>query len=573
MAEITFELNLPPGINSDDTTFAAQGRWADCCNVRPYNGGMQVLGSYTSVINLDPGQAITGLAVFQSGSIYTVVGTLDKLWSCNGTGAGTDITPMPAAGGVSWSFAPYGNALLCNPFQGKLYQYTVGGPASVISQAPEQIAAILVARRQVLAFGCNEEISTTFNPRCIRGSDIEDPTDWTTSTNNAFEYILDDPGVIVAARLLGDDIAVWTSTSLWLATFVGDPNQIYQFERIEGAPGAAGLEPACVLGQTAYWFAPDLQVWTWSPGAPPVPVACPISKEFTDNLTNIDALRIAAIPHYNEIWVTFTDDRDTSGDPSRYIAFNQQGQWFRGIWDRGVLCTSGMASILARGLDSHAAGAFLAANGKVIYAHELSADIPGVMAPTWYLRSADHYINDGRLRAEIQRIAPDFEQQSGDVSLTLYMRDRPQSTAVTKGPYTLTTTAAGYIVKDAVGSSQTSVNIETGSGRIAAGRKVTFGGVNEWAGGVDTGALRQFTVASDYAGGSGTLALTEAIISSGGSRNVVALPAENAVVIVLGDASKKDFRASGMIAAFKFAGSAYVRFGKPTFDAVTMGAR
>lgn len=450
MPQFTFGIRPPPGINSDDTAFSAKGQWADGNNVRPRNGSMQVLGSYTPVASLAAGQAITGLTVMLNplGSATAIAGTLNKLWALDGLGAPVDVTPGGGAvGSINWSFASYGGALLCNPYQGSIYKFTMGGgAATALSGAPAEVVTILVSRRQVLAFGCNEEASAIFNPRCIRGSDLEDPTDWvTSSSNNAFEEILSDPGIIVTARLIGDYVAVWTSSSLWMGQFIGDPGQTYRWERIDGAPGAAGTEPACVLGQTAYWFAPDLQVWTWSPGAVPVPVPCPISKEFTTNMSGTAGLRIAVIPHYNEIWVTFADDRDAQGDPSRYIAFNQQGQWFRGRLDRMLICSSGEAGgEIRRIYDSHAAAAFLAVSttGNQIYAHELSADMIGATAPSWSLQSADQYVDEARRRVETQRVVPDFEDQAGDVSLTLYFRSRPQATAVTKGPYILAKSAA-----------------------------------------------------------------------------------------------------------------------------------
>src|SRR5713226_5274350 len=85
--------------------------------------------------------------------------------------------------------------------------------------------------RQVMALGCNEEISGVFNPRCIRFSDIENPTVWTSSvTNNAGEFILQGSGQIVGAQLIGNYVFVWTDNELYLGTYdptlnaVGLPN-------------------------------------------------------------------------------------------------------------------------------------------------------------------------------------------------------------------------------------------------------------------------------------------------------------------------------------------------------------
>jgi hypothetical protein len=74
--------------------------------------------------------------------------------------------------------------------------------------------------------------------------------------------------------------------------------------------------------------------------------------------------------------------------------------------------------------------------------------------------------------------------------------------------------------------------------------------------------------------GSGTLSFTPQILSSGASRNVVSLPAGNADIVILGNTGKKDFRASGKIAAIRFSGSGvHYRLGKPLFDTVPLGER
>jgi hypothetical protein len=63
---------------------------------------------------------------------------------------------------------------------------------------------LVTPQRQVLAFGCNEKLSGNFDALFVRGSDLEDYADWTTtSTNNAFEHI-DGPGSIVTARMVGN---------------------------------------------------------------------------------------------------------------------------------------------------------------------------------------------------------------------------------------------------------------------------------------------------------------------------------------------------------------------------------
>jgi hypothetical protein len=448
MSSFVTELAPPPGLDSDDTAFKAQGRWSDGDNIRFYNGVPQSLGAYSSAITVPPALTITDLAVFQSTDVgaatYTIIGTVNYLLASAGLGVASDVTPVALGpGGIpgaanSWSFAQYGDTVLCCPSGGGIYQYTMGGgAATVLTNSPARSTVILTARRQVLAFGTSEEISTNFNGRAIRGSNIEDPTDWTTSsTNRAFEDILDDEGSIAAAKVIGDYIAVWTSSSLWMGTFVGNPDQVYQWEKIAGGRGCAGPNAACVDGAVATWFAPDLQLWQWTPGAPPAPVPCPISRAFIATLGETSLIRVIALPHFNEIWLIYASASSFDFRPDSFIAFNQQRQWFKGALQRTAAFASGLVSELVRSTfaDTAARGAFLATQGATVYAHELS---DGTF-PAWSLQSADQYMSNGGQRMMIRGIIPDFKDQAGDVSLTIFTKDHPQSTAITKGPYTLT---------------------------------------------------------------------------------------------------------------------------------------
>ena len=76
--------------------------------------------------------------------------------------------------------------------------------AVALAGAPTSCSFMLVnEQRQVMAFGCNEELTGDFNPLCIRFSDIENPEDWTTSpSNNAGEVILKGGGRLVSAEMI-----------------------------------------------------------------------------------------------------------------------------------------------------------------------------------------------------------------------------------------------------------------------------------------------------------------------------------------------------------------------------------
>ena len=200
---------LPPaGIVSDDTTFSTPGYYADGSNVRFFRGKPQVIGGWSKY----HATALTGtcraalawydlnvytniafgtnskLQVLVSGELFDITpsglsaGTVDSVPGA-GYGAGSysrDGYGDPAVADYylrTWSLANWGENLLAAPRGGKLYIWAnnTAVVSTEVTQAPDQISVMVVTpSRQVLALGTNEEVSTTYNPLCVRFSDVED---------------------------------------------------------------------------------------------------------------------------------------------------------------------------------------------------------------------------------------------------------------------------------------------------------------------------------------------------------------------------------------------------------------
>ena len=462
-----FPLEIPPGIASDDTTFSSP-RWSDGDNVRFWQGKPETIGGWVDYIN---GATLTGvcrnilaygktsggaiiafgthsaLEVFQGGALYDITpaglaaGEINGGSSGGGYGRGTysSGTYGTSAGTYyprTWSLSTWGAYLIANPRGGTIYEWQgdTGADALAITNAPTVVTfALVTPQRQLLAFGCNEEVSTDFNPLCIRGSDIEDNTDWTTTaTNNAFEHILDaSAGRIVAARLIGPYVAVWTDVSLYLGEYLGDPTQTYRFDRVGDNCGLAGPNAVEVVDSTAFWLAPDRQFRTWTIGGRVELVTPPIGHDFRDNIEwgQVAKVSASALSQFGEVWWHYPDSRDGM-ENSRYLAVSlQDGTWFRGTLARTATINAGVLQYPLK-----------ATYGGMVYSHEYGTDADGA-ALEWSLTSGDIYIGTADSWAMCRGIWPDFEAQEGDVTLTVSLKPYPQATATTKGPYTLAVNA------------------------------------------------------------------------------------------------------------------------------------
>lgn len=441
----------PPGLNSDDTPFSATSQWADGNNVRFVKGKPQTIGG-SAILNHNSISATRKLFVYEVGGAVRIAAAGLTLHSVTIDGMGELYNITPASGWATadatrFCFAMFGDALLASISGGKLFESWAGGQATQVANAPPKITCMLVTpSRQVIALGCNEEQSGTFNGRCIRWSDIENHEDWTTSaSNNAGEYILPGQADIVGGCILGDDVLIWTETDLWLGHYVGDPSATFAFTRVAGI-GLAGLDAFAIYRQTVYWISPYLNVHSYQPGLGVSDVPCPISRDFSENCHQAHRGRIHAFANsrFGEIWFYYPDKRGfPQSECSRYIAYAvnesaaaQRPVWFRGQQTRRAVVDSPLLTTTTA-MSSYGTTVAAVADLNVI-ADDRASPLGSANAPTWHIQSSDFYLDSGHRRMMIRRFVPDFGNFGGGFSLTLYLRDRPNSIPpATKGPYVI----------------------------------------------------------------------------------------------------------------------------------------
>jgi hypothetical protein len=454
-------LEIPPGLNADDTSFAAAGRWADASNVRFWRGQPQVIGGWerltdtplngvcrsllawtdkASQLNIGFGTH-TKLQVWRGGGLYDVTpiglaaGLVDGTGGQGyGTGAySTGNYSEPSSGDYfprTWSLAVWGENLLASPRGGTIYGWTngTGTPALALGGAPSAVTHMLVAPTdQVFALGCNEEVSGVFNPLCLRHSSIRNNSQWTTSAaTTAREYVLPGGGRIVAGRVISSYLLVWTTHGLYLGTYVGALNQPWRFDRVGEKCGLIGPNAAVVVGQSAYWLGPDLQFYRYELGGAPEPLTCAIRQTLVENLapSQGDKVTASSISAFGEVRFDYPDGRDGL-ENSRYLALSLiEGAWSRGQMARSALVDAG-PSQYPIGVDP----------GGAVFYHERGASADGG-AFSWYLESADQLL-DPEQTALTRGLWPDLAGQLGPVSLSVTSRFKPQGAEKTYGPYAM----------------------------------------------------------------------------------------------------------------------------------------
>lgn len=323
----------------------------------------------------------------------------------------------------TWALAAWGEQLLANPRGGTIHVWTndTATPAAPMANAPRQVTHMVVAAQdQVFALGCNEEVSGVFNPLCIRHSSIRNNMEWTTgAATTAREYVLPGGGRIVAGRVIGPHLLVWTTDALFLGSFVGSLSQPWRFDRVGRNCGLAGPNAAVVVGQAAFWVSPDRQFFRYGLGGSAEPIPCPIREDFADNLaaSQADKIIASAISEYSEIRFDYPDARD-GYENSRYVAMCIAGP-DGGAWYRGVMARTAMVDA---GPSLHPCGVAL---DGAIYWHERGASADGGVLG-WRLVSGDAWLDEQRVVA-LCGLWPDFKQQAGPVNLDIATRLEPQS--------------------------------------------------------------------------------------------------------------------------------------------------
>ena len=355
-----------------------------------------------------------------------------------------------------WSLDNWGEDVLCQQLNGSLYYWDTSASTSTVqranrtavSGAPTSSRFVLVSGtdRHVICFGTETTIGTasTRDDMFIRWSDQEDPATWApTATNTAGSQRLTDGSKLVTAKRSRGAVLIWSDTALYQMQLIGAPFT-FGFQQLGSACGCVGQHAAVESNGRSFWMGIDsFFVFDGSVQKIPCSVEDYVFKDI--NQASQKDTFAGLNTEFNE--VTWFYCSSGSNVIDRCVTYNYQ----ENVWSVGTLSRSSWADKGVYGfpyaLDYSATDTAstistitgLTAGRSFMYAQENGNDADGAALAS-HVTSGDFVIPEaGERLMSIKRFIPDFKNQAGTVNIELNFKLYPASTAVTNGPYAITT--------------------------------------------------------------------------------------------------------------------------------------
>ena len=411
--------------------------------------------------------------------------TVTNISSFSGWGdpASSDFTIDPGL----WVLDNFGTKLIALIYNGKCFEWDASAPgatsnrATVLANAPTASRHVLVSTpdRHLVFFGTESTVGdpTTQDDMFIRFSDQEniDGTDAYTvrAENTAGTQRLADGSKIMGAIKGRDAIYVWTDTALFLMRFVGQPFT-FSFEQAGTNCGLFGKNACIEVNGSAYWMSEN-GFFTYDGQLQAVP--CLVEDTVYDdiNATSRDLINCGLNNLFTEInWFYCTVD---SNIVDRVVTYNYlESSNKRTIWTVSQTNTAqnslGQNTIVGIPRTAWQDSAVFkkphacyydpndntsydiignTEGSTIYYEHEVGLDqitSGGIVTPVLAnIASGDFDITqkraasgqsigmpdlrgDGEYIAKINRIIPDFIDQTGSTRVSLITKDYPNNSSV-----------------------------------------------------------------------------------------------------------------------------------------------
>ena len=425
----------------------------------------------SATANANAGPTANCTATYQL-NIGPSIQTFGYGWGASTWGASTWGTPRSTTTVILdarlWSINNWGEDLIITQKDGGTYEWDLSGGtrATAVANAPTTSTLSLVSTetRHVVCMGTETEIgdTTTFDKMFIRWSDQENYNQWTPNvTNSAGSQRIAGGSEIRCARPAKGTILVWTDTTMQSMSFIGPPF-IFGFRQLGNDCGAVGLNSAIVIDDIAYWMS-DGQFFRYAGSVQEIP--CPILNHVFEDINKVQYAQVYAAQNSNfseVIWYYCSSSADQN---DRYVIYNYlENSWYFGTMNRSTYQDNGVElnPLATEYFPTSNVATITTINGvtqgrSIIYAQESGVNADGAALQA-FIQSGDGDIADGESFSFINKVIPDFQNQTGNTVITLSVKDYPNDSA-TVGE-TLTVNNTTRFVNTRIRGRQSNIKIQ-----------------------------------------------------------------------------------------------------------------
>ena len=406
------------------------------------NGGAGVDGEYQLNVGLDVYVPSTG-------------------WGSDYWGAGTwgSISPLTASNQLRlWSHDNFGEDLLLNARGSGVFYWDESSGTNTRAVALSSLAGanltptlalqVMVSDidRHVICFGADplNDSSTArtgaIDPMFIAWSDQENVEQWEPlPTNTAGSFRLSAGSAIVGAVRARQETLIWTDTSLYSMTFVGQPFT-FSINLVNEGVGLVGPNAMVNTPKGVFWM-DKKGFYAYAGAIQELP--CTVDDYVFSDLNQTQSYQIFGFVNkaFNEVgWFYCSADSNVI---DRYVTYNyEENLWMIGELSRTCWIDEGIFS------DPKATSS--TNNIGYLFNHETGNDDDNTAMTNVFIESADFDLGEGDMYQSISRIIPDIKfTGSGDtgadgqtLNIVLKRRNFPGeelTTAVTSACTSITT--------------------------------------------------------------------------------------------------------------------------------------
>jgi hypothetical protein len=383
--------------------------------------------TYTFTASATANSSDTGNGGSATDAAYQINTGLDVYVPSSGWGAGTwgegtfgSTTALSFANQLRlWSHDNFGEDLIINPrFGGVFYWDESNGlttravalsDLSGANLAPTLALQVMVSDidRHVICFGA-DPLNTggtartgAIDPMFIAWSDQENAAVWQPlATNTAGSFRLSAGSSIVGATRAKQEILVWTDTSLYSMTFVGQP---FTFSLNLVNEGVGLVSPNAMVNSPKGIFWMDKKgFYAYNGAVQEIP--CTVQDYVFSNINEIQSYQIFGFVNkaFDEVGWFYCSAGATVID--KYVVFNyEENVWTIGTLSRTAWIDEGI-------FDNPKAVSSSSSDVGYVYNHELGNDNDGSPMTNVFIESSDFDIDPGGEDFQfISRIIPDIK--------------------------------------------------------------------------------------------------------------------------------------------------------------------